>query len=58
MKNYYTFTDLYNNKQIILVSDSFTLSIPADAANTDYQQHLAWLEEGNAPEEWNPEGAE
>jgi O-acetylhomoserine/O-acetylserine sulfhydrylase-like pyridoxal-dependent enzyme len=29
-----------------------------DPANTDYQQYLAWLEEGNVAEEWNPEGAE
>lgn len=32
--------------------------VPLDPANTDYQQYLAWLEEGNVPEEWNPEGAE
>ena len=24
--------------------------IPFDPANTDYQQYLAWMEEGNVPE--------
>ena len=25
-------------------------SFPADPANTDYQEYLKWLEEGNEPE--------
>lgn len=30
--------------------------IPLAKDNTDYQEYLAWLEEGNTPEEWSPDG--
>ena len=37
-----------NFGEIILRSDG--VSIPTDPANTDYQQYLAWVAEGNQPE--------
>ena len=36
-----------NFGEILLRSDG--VSIPTDPANTDYQQYLAWVAEGNTP---------
>ena len=36
------------SKSVMRVSDN--AHIPFDPANTDYQEYLKWLEEGNTPE--------
>lgn len=39
---------LQQNDQIVLRLADYTF-IPLDPANTDYQEYLAWLAEGNEP---------
>ena len=34
---------------VFLLRDAGDLFIPFDLANTDYQDYLKWLEEGNTP---------
>lgn len=58
MSSYYIFKPTGTYETILKVDGDLMLSFPQDPTNTDYQQYLAWLEEGNVAEEWNPEGAE
>jgi len=41
----------YTNENADLVMRSDGVIIPFAEANTDYQEYLAWLAEGNTPEE-------
>jgi hypothetical protein len=48
MITYKLMNDSNGNLSCILRSDGW--SIPFDPDNTDYQEYLAWLDEGNTPE--------
>jgi hypothetical protein len=51
MKFYLVIT---NQREPIIVNELGAF-IPPDDLNTDYLEYVAWLFEGNTPEEWQPE---
>ena len=46
----YMSDDNGDNCSITAMIDGRQWSVPLDPANTDYQEYLAWLAEGNEPE--------
>ena len=49
---YKLFTNLEGTVSFIRKKDGdFNITIPFDEANTDYQEYLAWVAEGNTAEE-------
>lgn len=46
---YQLIAPVYPSTEIYSVRRSDGWAIPFDPANTDYQQYLLWLEEGNEP---------
>ena len=44
------FNRLDNTKANMIMRTADNAFIPFDPANTDYQEYLKWLDEGNTPE--------
>lgn len=54
MSKYKTMSNLITNEPHLVVRDDGAM-IPFDELNPDYLEYVAWLFEGNTPEEWQPE---
>ena len=48
MTTYKIIIDAVTNKEFCILKDD-SVSIPFDPANTDYQEYLKWVAEGNEP---------
>ena len=42
-------TEPFSNKESVILRVSDNAFIPFDPANTDYQEYLKWVAEGNEP---------
>ena len=48
--NYKLINDSRTNQLCAIAIVGTNMSIPLDPANTDYQEYLAWVAEGNTPD--------
>ena len=55
MIQYFIEKPLLGDDNLIMVVENTISFVPTDPSNSDYQQYTRWLEEGNTPEEWNPD---
>jgi len=46
------------NEPFAVIRLSDHAGIPMSEDNSDYKEYLKWLEQGNTPEEWNPNAIE
>jgi hypothetical protein len=51
---YKVFTDKLTNQETAIVKDN-GFWVPMDEGNSDYQEYLKWVEQGNVAEPWLPE---